>query len=264
MELSHRRSELGIESMGHRQAILKGIYYLRSRSQIYQASASGIPNAPPLTLLHSWPQVFRSPNDNPSHISGRMQSGAPGQTSGSPAPQHQAGLHLPRRIAPTFVTHLGETPRYSAIFGQDYGAVTGQGSADEGSNGERNFQHVGVQGDSEHQTRTNGQTKAYLTKLIPPDLDDGLRSLLARNPPQPPDEDVLPLYGDSGDDGVFDEETWQEIEKDKAINSHSDCSLSLPEVRSIIGQVIEELRSNWQKEKLGQGRGKGFSSMDKS
>jgi SNF2 family DNA or RNA helicase len=207
--------------------------------------------------------------------------------------QQKAAVKVRRRIAPTFVAHLDKSAvRAAPLFGED--DVAGQDNSGEDNTSEREFQIVGGHVASHQRIHAYRQTKKYLTKsnkhtldlrqksstiraaAAPQDyaknttpqqhqrgqdLDDEFMYLLARHPPRPDDEDVLALYGDSGEDGEFDEETWHEMDKEKEEdkeNTHSQSSLSLPEIHSIIDKAIQEFQTNWQQEKLAKVQAKAF------
>ncbi|GKZ33644.1 hypothetical protein AbraIFM66950_003670 [Aspergillus brasiliensis] len=74
---------------------------------------------------------------------------------------------------------------------------------------------------------------AYLLQKYPAqdDEDDGL--------------DTLPLYGDSGSEGEFDDETWQEIEEERREPLPRQTTLTPTEVKSIIASCISEYEDNW-------------------
>ena len=93
------------------------------------------------------------------------------------------------------------------------------------------------------------------------DRHDEYEYLLAKYPVKPDDEDLFALYGDSGEEGNFDEETWQEMEKDAAEtnnNGHSRRALSLLEVSSTIDEVVRDFKASWQDTKLAKVQAKGF------
>ncbi|PYI09984.1 hypothetical protein BO78DRAFT_336380 [Aspergillus sclerotiicarbonarius CBS 121057] len=70
--------------------------------------------------------------------------------------------------------------------------------------------------------------------------------LLHRYPAQDDDDpDSYPLYGDSGSEGEFDEETWQEIEDERREPSPQQKRLTSAEVNSIIASCIAEFENDW-------------------
>ncbi|KAF7597369.1 hypothetical protein BBP40_006310 [Aspergillus hancockii] len=74
------------------------------------------------------------------------------------------------------------------------------------------------------------------------DPSDPFSGLLQRYPVQEESEDVLPLYGDSGSDGGFDEETWQEIDQEL---SQKPTILTPAEKESIIRDCISKYENKW-------------------
>jgi SNF2 family DNA or RNA helicase len=214
--------------------------------------------------------------------------------------QKKATVKVRRRIAPTFVAHLDKTAgRSTPLFGED-GGVAGQDNSGDNNISEHEFQIVSGHLASHQRIHAYRRTQKYLTKptesvldvrqnssaartttvphegaknMISPkhqpdqELGDEFMYLLARHPPRPDDEDVLALYGDSGEDGEFDEETWHEMEKDKAEDkesTQSQGSLPLPEIHSIIDKAIQEFQTNWQQEKLAKVQAKAFRLWNKA
>jgi SNF2 family DNA or RNA helicase len=85
------RDELHIKSMGQRYAVEKGINFLRSRSQKFQASAPAA-IAPSFVPVQSWLQASGPPYDHPSNIGGSLQSPIPlGEAFDNPRFGMQAG-----------------------------------------------------------------------------------------------------------------------------------------------------------------------------
>ncbi|KAK5061606.1 hypothetical protein LTR84_008150 [Exophiala bonariae] len=80
------------------------------------------------------------------------------------------------------------------------------------------------------------------------DLDE-FQSLLARYPVAT-HEEGLPVYGDSGDEGEFDLETWDEIEQEKAEKQISTSVMTTAAVESTINETLEAFRSEWRETKL--------------
>ncbi|RAL05549.1 putative SNF2 family helicase/ATPase [Aspergillus ibericus CBS 121593] len=70
--------------------------------------------------------------------------------------------------------------------------------------------------------------------------------LLHRYPAQDDDDpDTYPLYGDSGSEGEFDEETWQEIENERREPLPQQRTLTSAEVNSIIDSCVAEFENDW-------------------
>ncbi|KAI1393640.1 uncharacterized protein F4822DRAFT_385338 [Hypoxylon trugodes] len=89
--------------------------------------------------------------------------------------------------------------------------------------------------------------------------------LLDRMPPKPhvpksdmvwesnnPDHDeVLPLYGDSDEDGGYDSDTWAEIQAEKDEQSQLDNDfLSLDQMQKVIDDSIQQFVSDWKDRKM--------------
>lgn len=206
--------------------------------------------------------------------------------------QGKSGVKVPRRIAPTFVRHLVEKSGHSAQqYGEDVGFAK-QDGLDREESDEREFEYISTDVAGEEQISASRRIKKYLASLSKAalrsphpseslpiqdnndatdrNLQESLRDqnehdefqfLLARYPPQPDTEDALALYGDSGDEGYFDAETWHEIEKDAAEdreNQYSKGALSLQEVNATIDEFIEEFKLLWRETKLAKVQAKGF------
>ncbi|KAF9890962.1 hypothetical protein FE257_005219 [Aspergillus nanangensis] len=71
--------------------------------------------------------------------------------------------------------------------------------------------------------------------------------LIQKYPAQEEDDSVCPLYGDSGSEGDYDEETWQEIEAEKLEVHHRPRKLTNVEIDSTIDNCIREFENNWHR-----------------
>lgn len=76
-----------------------------------------------------------------------------------------------------------------------------------------------------------------------------LDSLLARYPVAIGDEGE-PLYGDSGDEGELDEQTWKEIEEERTENQILSSAMTAAEVESTINETLADYRREWRETKL--------------
>lgn len=66
-------------------------------------------------------------------------------------------------------------------------------------------------------------------------------------------DDVLPFYGDSGSEGEYDEETWEEIDNERQEPVQSQAPrLTSAEVDSIISNSIAEYERKWHQDHLPQ------------
>ena len=83
------------------------------------------------------------------------------------------------------------------------------------------------------------------------DLTD-LDYLLAKYPIESSD-DGLPVYGDSGDEGDLDEDTWREIQEEKAEEEElrkKPVHLTPTQVETVMNEAIEEFKLEWRETKL--------------
>ncbi|KAB8264042.1 P-loop containing nucleoside triphosphate hydrolase protein [Aspergillus pseudonomiae] len=78
------------------------------------------------------------------------------------------------------------------------------------------------------------------------DPSDPFSYLLQRYPVQDESQDAFPLYGESGSEGEFDEETWQEIEDEHQGGwSGKPSKLTPREMESVIKDCISQYESKW-------------------
>ena len=84
------------------------------------------------------------------------------------------------------------------------------------------------------------------------DHADDYDYLLEKYPPLAENEDVLALYGDSGDEGEYDLETWNEIEQDRreAEFKKNSGAMSRAEVETAIEEAISQIIDEWRQRKL--------------
>ncbi|EXJ93120.1 hypothetical protein A1O3_01677 [Capronia epimyces CBS 606.96] len=73
--------------------------------------------------------------------------------------------------------------------------------------------------------------------------------LLDKYPVEGSDEG-LPVYGDSGDEGDLDEETWREIQEEQDENSREPVTMTHAEIVAAIDETIEEMKQEWRDTKL--------------
>lgn len=73
--------------------------------------------------------------------------------------------------------------------------------------------------------------------------------LLDKYPVQESD-DGLPIYGDSGDEGDYDEDTWREIQEEEVERNQVLKHMSPAEVASTIDNTIQEMRQEWRETRL--------------
>ncbi|EOO02813.1 putative snf2 family atp-dependent chromatin-remodeling factor snf21 protein [Phaeoacremonium minimum UCRPA7] len=77
------------------------------------------------------------------------------------------------------------------------------------------------------------------------------------------DDEILPAFGESGDENEYDEETWREIQEEASEqNEHVAGSkyqyLNSEEVDAIVQQAIEDLKSTWLEVKLPRYKKKAY------
>ena len=89
-----------------------------------------------------------------------------------------------------------------------------------------------------------------------PSLGD-LEYLLKKYPAEDSDE-VLPCYGDSGDEWELDDETWQEYQQERAETVLEPTALTKLQVESIIDQTLEAYKREWYDEKLAKIQHKAY------
>ena len=84
--------------------------------------------------------------------------------------------------------------------------------------------------------------------------------LLEKYPPKNEDEDVLALYGDSGDEGAYDLETWNEIDQDRREEEleNNMGAMSRAEVEAAIDETIKQIAAEWRERKLARTQHKGY------
>ena len=79
----------------------------------------------------------------------------------------------------------------------------------------------------------------WLLDKYPPIADDDL-----------PDDDILPQYGDSGDENEYDDATWKEIEEERKDDVERSKHMTPEEVSHVIEEALAELHKSWQHNKL--------------
>lgn len=95
-----------------------------------------------------------------------------------------------------------------------------------------------------HQTRVNDEAQSS-SELPKP--SDPFSYLLQKYPAEEGSGDVFPIYGDSGSEGEFDEETWQEMEEEQSEPMpHKQKKLGLTEVESIIEDCVSAYEATWR------------------
>lgn len=80
------------------------------------------------------------------------------------------------------------------------------------------------------------------------DLDD-LAYLLDKYPAGDSD-DILPVFGDSGDEGELDEETWKEYQAEQVEQIASSSALTQEEIENTIDSTLEQYKQDWRDKRL--------------
>lgn len=93
-------------------------------------------------------------------------------------------------------------------------------------------------------TRSQAVSEEGQTDTLDP--SDPFSYLLQRYPVQDESQDAFPLYGDSGSEGEFDEETWQEIEDENPGGWFRKPSKLTPtEIECVIKDCVSQYESKW-------------------
>ncbi|KAF7165346.1 hypothetical protein CNMCM5623_009551 [Aspergillus felis] len=94
-----------------------------------------------------------------------------------------------------------------------------------------------------------GAAGSRLSHTLEP--SDPYSYLLQKYPAGEDNQDVCPLYGDSGSEGEFDEETWQEIANERDdIAQSKPAKLTPAEVDSVIEDCMAEFVNRWRQNGL--------------
>jgi hypothetical protein len=104
------------------------------------------------------------------------------------------------------------------------------------------------------------------TVLDESNLPRELAELLARHPPVD-DDDGYAVFGESGDENEYDQETWDEIEAEREENRRRKVSLeTLPkdEVNKTIEDAIGQLIIEWKKSKFPKVQQKGYCKWNRA
>ena len=90
--------------------------------------------------------------------------------------------------------------------------------------------------------------------------EDHFDYLLAKYPPKDDSDDVLAAYGDSGSDGDYDDETWDEIQRDieDSKREKDAVGMSVTDVEATIDKAIADLKASWQVNRFPKVQMKGY------
>ena len=89
------------------------------------------------------------------------------------------------------------------------------------------------------------------SSVVPPSSSDPFAYLIHKYPVEEDNpEKAYPTYGESGSEGEYDEETWEEIDNERQDPEYGKVKkLSLCEVDSIINNCVIEIESKWHESK---------------
>lgn len=289
------KDDLGVKPLGHRSGIMKAIEWLRNRSTKYQTKNG-------LTSIHGEvsPRTALSPQIPPSRSSGFSAPISEPPTTNVPEksvlPLGTTTRQGKRRIAPQFVHAIeisetsngnlqpsrgnlpanaplvstynpptnGMTPiRTDSMVGNPPGIADAQ---------ETPFNNTSELGRSNEalQTRKRANSKSHNSTSAAE--DEFFNRLLERYPPGDEDSDGLPIYGDSGSEGQYDEQTWEEMQNEaEELQEHSNqialiekSSLSREECVSLITQHVAQKEELWKEKHLPRELSKAANIWDHS
>lgn len=266
------KNDLGVKALGHRSMVMKAIEWLRLRSPKYQLSINTRP------LL----------DDKPSHEAASSGHQASAPTSFDPI---ASDATKPFQLGPSPVTTNGKCrvvptliagPRSqnlspgTARFSGDQVAlsatrVSTHGLLSPGANANNTGNEVPNISESERSQQPtlpaitgeysveDEYSKTPFTQeeefLSAAKHDAFYENLLQKYPPVEENADILPEYGDSGSEGSYDSETWDEIlsENPELGPKKPDpkaAYLPLEEAEYIVSQYITQQEELWKKERL--------------
>ncbi|KAE8150404.1 P-loop containing nucleoside triphosphate hydrolase protein [Aspergillus avenaceus] len=90
------------------------------------------------------------------------------------------------------------------------------------------------------------------------DPSDPFSYFLRNYPVQDDSQDAYPLYGDSGSEGEFDEETWQEIEEETQEQQHA-TNLTHAEVEATMKDCVTNYENQWREVTLPKEERKAYN-----
>ena len=301
------KDDLGVKPLGHRSGVMKAIEWLRNRSIKYQAKfqAKYEPKYEGKYEGGSGPSSIHGVNSPqiglstqiPSSISPGLGISAP-ETSPSNALETNevpsTSSKSKRRIVPQLIQPLrGDSASNEKL--QPLSQQTSLNTAFASGNNHSATQSTlartefnlenqpdsaflqqkpqsGVKSPEEERqnnTKANSSTK---NSPFSPNEDEFYQSLLQRYPPDDEDSDGLPLYGDSGSEGEFDEQTWEEMQNEAEDHQkHSNGiaptekqDLSGEECSHLIAQHVAQKESDWQDKRLPRERPKASAIWEHS
>lgn len=235
------KDDLGVKALGHRSSVNRAIEWLRARSPKYQLSkaSAALPEI----------QFTQSPLNNillhQKSIPGvssleSLTTRAIGQPSPVAPPVPVQYVNGKRKIAPTFVPGLSEQHNLRHGMGDNAAPPYQQASKIPSS----------VRGGPSRGNQMGESSQLLLNNLNRPQSDANPEAffdkLIAKYVPAE-NEEVLPVYGDSGSEASFDSETWDEISPEHKLDSQSPdgAKISESDVASVVSQYIAGQEKLW-------------------
>lgn len=256
------KHDLGVKALGHRSSIMRAIEWLRLQSPTYQMSRKSRSLDELATIGTNTSSLRSTPAPAPFSSAAPICS-KPTETVVPPTSSDNT-----RRIAPTLITGSDaydirqEAARLTGGLPPNvtlgtpllgHNAPTADTvSFDDASAKHKNHRQLPLHDSNTTNTTALEVNSGWFTTALEEDI-------LRRHPPRSDDDDVLPVYGDSGSENDYDSEEWQEIldEQPHLANVEPDPAqpqpsayLSADVVESLVSQYIEEQKELWEKETL--------------
>lgn len=270
------KDDLGIKALGHRSGIMKAIEWLRIRSTKYQAKTRPSSLQDFLSPRSAFsPQI---PHSRPlGSIATAPASEVPLVSSSGAGVRPSITPQGKRRIAPQLV----RTFKKSKTSKENPPSPGGHFDSNNTNKSVPAHNHPTTQPPRTRQVNTAEDQPQFSQQAAPnhspqpesieqpehiheqatsrtPTEEAFLNSLLQKYPPEADDADLFPLYGDSGSEGQFDEETWEEMqieakelqENTNQPNPAEKASLSREECMELIANHIAQKEDLWKEKRL--------------
>ncbi|KAJ5833722.1 hypothetical protein N7474_002033 [Penicillium riverlandense] len=244
------RVDLGLKPLGHRSNLLTAIDYLQQRSPKYQVSKRITDDLRRPVGEHAIPKFSRSPPPRPPASApglhgANVKSPLPSTSFDSPSlPTHDTTpapacpQQAPRRIAPQKIAEISqpdqELDSLSLVPYKGAGLSHNQPSPDQGQFSDD---------DSQKQNIPLLQKKKVDFRFLE-------EYLLEKYPPGRDDENALPAYGDSGSEGQYDEDTWEEILHEHPEFASKPARLPDAQYDSVVSEFISQHEEWWRQNQL--------------
>lgn len=244
------RVDLGLKPLGYRSNLLTAIDYLQQRSPKYQDSKKFADDLHQPVREHATPTFSQSPASRPS----ASAPGLHGTNNKSPLPstsfdppsfptrdttpapaRPQQG---PRRIVPQKIAEINQP---------DQGLDSLNSMPYEGTG----LSHNKPNHDQGPSSADDSQ-KQNLSLVQKENLDHRFLEeyLLEKYPPERDDENALPAYGDSGSEGQYDEDTWEEIVHEHPEFTSKFARLPDDQYDSVLSGFISQHEEWWRQNQL--------------